>query len=144
MKRWRKRLKQQLHCRVVECVLNVSPNDYWKVNSEWVAQQLEVTPEHLSRTFLKETCYYLQSFLEGQKIYWSINLLRKNRDLQVRELAEIIGYNNVNHFILLFKKYMGLTPGRFRKVVLNSQIKRKKLNKRQKKGKKNIQNIDIN
>jgi AraC-like DNA-binding protein len=133
MKKSRKKLKPQLHYRAVECVLSVSPNDYWKVNAEWVAQQLGVTPEHLSRTFLKETCFYLQAFLEGQKIYWSIDLLKKNTNLQVRELAEIIGYNNVNHFILLFKKHMGLPPGRFRKVIRGPQIKSKKLETRRSK-----------
>lgn len=35
-------------------------------------------------------------------------------DLTVQEISSRIGYDDVNHFIQLFKKRMGITPGNFR------------------------------
>ncbi len=40
-------------------------------------------------------------------------------DLSVQEISSAIGYDNVNHFIQLFKKKTGITPGRFRKSETN-------------------------
>ncbi len=37
-------------------------------------------------------------------------------DLQVQEISSIVGYDNVNHFIDLFQKNTGLTPGKFRQM----------------------------
>ncbi len=37
-----------------------------------------------------------------------------NTNLQVQEISSRIGYENVNHFIRLFKAETGMTPGAFR------------------------------
>lgn len=42
-------------------------------------------------------------------------------DLSIHEISSIIGYENVNHFINLFKKYVGATPGNFRQMALENQ-----------------------
>ncbi|MGN0406086.1 MAG: helix-turn-helix transcriptional regulator [Bariatricus sp.] len=39
-------------------------------------------------------------------------------DWTVHEISSKVGYDNVNHFINLFKKNTGLTPGAFRQTVL--------------------------
>lgn len=42
-------------------------------------------------------------------------------DRNVHEISSIIGYDNVNHFINMFKKYTGITPGGFRQKALAAQ-----------------------
>lgn len=42
-------------------------------------------------------------------------------DLTIHEISSKIGYENVNHFINLFKKYVGLTPKQFRQKALQEQ-----------------------
>lgn len=42
-------------------------------------------------------------------------------DLTIHEISSKVGYDNVNHFINLFKKDTGLTPGMFRQKVLADQ-----------------------
>lgn len=43
-------------------------------------------------------------------------------DLSVHEVSSIIGYENTNHFINIFKKYTGLTPGKFRQKALEDRF----------------------
>ena len=38
-------------------------------------------------------------------------------DLSIHEISSMIGYENTNHFINLFKKYVSMTPGRFRQMA---------------------------
>ncbi len=42
-------------------------------------------------------------------------------DMTIHEISSKVGYDNVNHFINLFKKDTGLTPGAFRLKVLADQ-----------------------
>lgn len=39
-------------------------------------------------------------------------------DFSIHEVSSMIGYENTNHFINLFKKYEGSTPGKFRQKAL--------------------------
>ena len=42
-------------------------------------------------------------------------------DLSVYEISSMVGYENTNHFINQFKKYVGITPGSFRRKVQAEQ-----------------------
>ena len=42
-------------------------------------------------------------------------------DLSIHEISSMIGYENTNHFINLFKKYVSMTPGKFRQTVQQEQ-----------------------
>jgi AraC-like DNA-binding protein len=144
MKRYRKRLEQQLHYRAIILLIDVKPHEYHLVTGDWVAQQLEVTPQHLSSRFFKETEFNFGYFLEKIKVCWSVWLIKENSGLHVNELAEIIGYNKVYQFIKLFKKHMGTTPARFRNTLRKTEKEQLSDPKRQLKNKKNVQNFKIN
>ena len=42
-------------------------------------------------------------------------------DMKIQDISSKVGYENVNHFINLFKKYFQITPGSFRQKALDSQ-----------------------
>ena len=37
---------------------------------------------------------------------------------KVEEVVELIGYNDTNYFIKIFKKYVGTTPAKYRNRVI--------------------------
>lgn len=43
-------------------------------------------------------------------------------DFSIHEVSSMIGYENTNHFINLFKKYEGSTPGKFRQKALEDRF----------------------
>lgn len=45
-------------------------------------------------------------------------ILLANTDMKVYEVALNVGYDNINHFINLFKKQFGITPSDYRKEQL--------------------------
>lgn len=43
-------------------------------------------------------------------------------DLSIHEISSIVGYESPTHFINLFRKNMGITPGAFRQTIRNNEI----------------------
>jgi AraC-like DNA-binding protein len=52
------------------------------------------------------------TYLKEHRIQYAQKLLNE-RELRVNEIAELVGYSNVSHFIDAFKKKYGLTPKQY-------------------------------
>lgn len=79
-----------------------------------VAAKVNISNNYLSFLFKSEmdqtySAYVTQKRLEKAKY------LMGNSDFKIYEIAEICGYNSVNHFIGMFKKYTGMTPAQYKK-----------------------------
>ena len=42
--------------------------------------------------------------------------------LSVEDVAERVGFNDSNHFIKIFKKYVGITPSKYKKTTWSGEI----------------------
>lgn len=58
-------------------------------------------------------------YLNGRRLKAAKEMLLTT-DLNVQEISSSIGFDNVNHFIHLFKKNTGTTPGAFRQKALEA------------------------
>ena len=80
-----------------------------------VADSLNVNPSYLSTQFKKETGVTVTDYIRAQKIeYASILLTTTSR--QVQEVAEAVGFYDVQYFSKLFKKEKGSTPSTYRQI----------------------------
>lgn len=75
---------------------------------------------YLSNLFKVYTGSNFWEFVNQTRMRKAMELL-KEEDLKIYEIAGCVGYQNVNNFTNLFKKYTGTTPGEFRKR-LNKKI----------------------
>lgn len=104
------RFKQTVHHKVSALVLNLSDQS---IGVSEVADELAITAKHLSETIKKDlgvtpTDYINQSLVdEAQK-------LLTTTDLQVKEIAYQLGFNDASYFNRLFKKVSGLSPAKYR------------------------------
>jgi AraC-like DNA-binding protein/quercetin dioxygenase-like cupin family protein len=81
---------------------------------DMLAQQLRVTPQH--------TCYLFQrtlgmrpfEYIKRVRLRKAKELLLQERELEVQEIAERVGYGHASYFIRLFKQQEGMTPVQFR------------------------------
>ena len=78
-----------------------------------MAEELRVSPEHLSRVMKSVTgTNYIeilnQMRLEQAKIYL------KSTNLKLEEIAERVGWGSARYFIRIFKQYEGITPTIYR------------------------------
>lgn len=73
------------------------------------ARYLNVNKSYLSRLFRQKTGMTLVDYLTKIRIENAIKLI-KNTNLRIYEIAEKVGYENVEHFSRVFKKRVGVSP----------------------------------
>lgn len=84
-----------------------------RVKESDVAEQIGVSPEHLSRLFKSETGFSFSEYVMKVKIETAAKMLEFT-DLSVSQLASQLAFSSQSHFSLMFKKYMGMTPSMYR------------------------------
>jgi len=74
-----------------------------------------VHPVHLSREFHKHFRMTVGEYIRKRRIEHASELL-SNSELSMTEIASTCGFSDQSHFCALFKKHLGMTPGKFRDV----------------------------
>lgn len=85
---------------------------------ESIAFTYHVSPNYLSSIFKKEVKCTFSKYLTEKRLIYAKDLL-ENTDMKNFEIAESIGFSDPNYFSYCFKKNCGITPGQYRKMVLN-------------------------
>jgi|GEM_PF-879252 len=80
-----------------------------------------VSPAQIRREFHKWTGMSPQSYLTAVRLERARTLLGAT-DLLVSSVAEIVGFESVSHFTLLFKKKFQQTPHRYRLSAIGQEI----------------------
>ncbi|RKL67119.1 DNA-binding response regulator [Salipaludibacillus neizhouensis] len=83
-----------------------------------LADLLNYNSAYLGKLFKKYTGEYFNTYLDKVRIMNAKRLLIEGK--KVYQVAEIIGYNNVDYFHSKFKKYVGTSPSAYRR---NKQAK---------------------
>src|SRR5699024_811560 len=81
---------------------------------EDLADRLKMSSGYLSTYFKHQTGDNFIDFLNRFRITKAQELLRAT-DKKVKEIAQESGYQNINSFNRMFKKFTGITPGKYRK-----------------------------
>lgn len=76
---------------------------------ETLAENFNVNPSYLSQMFRKEIRMTFKQYINGLKIKKAQELLLEDQ-LSIEQIAERIGYSNVNYFYKIFKKSTGKKP----------------------------------
>ena len=79
-----------------------------------IAEALGVSPQYLSTYFAKRIGTPLKIFVQAKKIALAKQLLSKGAD--VTGACFDSGFNDCSYFIRIFKKYVGITPLRFKQT----------------------------
>jgi YesN/AraC family two-component response regulator len=88
------------------------------ISLELMAEKLNITGGYLSTYFKDKTGTNFIDYLNEVRITKAQEmLLHSNRKIQ--EVAKRSGYQNMNSFNRMFKKFSGITPSEFRKQVHN-------------------------
>lgn len=79
-----------------------------------LAQELNCSPDHLSKLFHQETGTTFTQYLNGLRLASAKELLGHST-LPIRDIAWSTGYGDPAYFIRLFRTTFGLTPGAYRR-----------------------------
>lgn len=86
-----------------------------------LASHFSLTTAYVSALFKKEHGSNFKDYLNSYKIKQVKELIKENPSMKNHDLAAAVGYNSVNTFLRLFKKYTGMTPGKYAKSVKSSK-----------------------
>ncbi len=79
------------------------------------AEDLHISPQHLSRIFRHETGMTLMDYLSRARIRRAGALLLST-DMKMYEIAERVGYTSQHYFSSAFKRVLGISPAEYRKA----------------------------
>lgn len=92
----------------------IDHNYQTNIKLETIAPLFGYNSAYLGKIFTKSTGESFNSYVDHRRIDQSKELLLENQ-LKVYEIAERVGYKNVDYFHKKFKKYVGESPAEYRK-----------------------------
>lgn len=109
-------LNEPLYIKYIAPVIKIIENHYdSRLTAEELSQLVYVSPQYLSRLFKRFLGYSVYEYLTMYRITKAKELLLTQWHLSVQEIAIRVGFQDVSHFIVMFKKITGNTPLEFRK-----------------------------
>ncbi|MBC8609524.1 Uncharacterized response regulatory protein SA0215 [uncultured Ruminococcus sp.] len=96
--------------RVIQYIQN---NYQSAISLAEIAEHLQISENHISRVFKKNTGKGIPEFINHYRIEQSKELLRTT-ELKIYQIAEQTGFQSVSYFNTTFKKIVGQTPYEFR------------------------------
>lgn len=84
-----------------------------------LASNLGFSISLLERKFKNIHSLSIKEYLIQTRIRSAKTLLKDDFSLKIKDLALLVGYENSRSFINIFKKYVGVTPGEYKKKVVS-------------------------
>jgi two-component system, response regulator YesN len=85
------------------------------ITLDLIAEKLNISGGYLSTYFKEKTKKNFIDFVNEVRIKKAKNFLVES-DLRIQDVASKVGYQNMNSFNRMFKKFSGLTPSEFRQM----------------------------
>jgi AraC-like DNA-binding protein len=83
---------------------------------EQLADVTECTPQHLCTIFKKAMGIRLFQYINSVRIKKSKDLLLQHPHMQVKEVASLVGFEDVNYFCTVFRKHELRSPSQYRNL----------------------------
>ncbi|WP_269537132.1 helix-turn-helix domain-containing protein [Cerasicoccus fimbriatus] len=84
------------------------------------AEQFEVSAEHLTRSFTRQTGLSFHRFVLSERISVAQNLLSSRPNISLIDIALMTGFSSASNFSRAFRAAKGMAPSEYRKSTLFS------------------------
>lgn len=117
-----KEQKDKITNNRVNSVLQYIDGNYFDLNLNLnsIAQHFNVTPSYLSKKFKEENDISVNEYLYKVRIIHSLKLIA-DTSLKITDISQMVGFQDSNAFIRIFKLYQGCTPGKYKNSHLEIQ-----------------------
>lgn len=106
--------KEAKNQAVMEQILNYIDNNYSSdISLNMIADNVYLNPSYVSRIFKKTLGKNYIDYLTQVRVERAKELLRTSNK-KINEITQKVNLGNTQNFIRIFKKYEGVTPGRYR------------------------------
>ncbi|SDW16657.1 AraC family transcriptional regulator [Paenibacillus sp. CF384] len=108
--------KKEKKDHITSFVFDYLENHYaHDITLDMMADKLNITRSYLSTYFKEKTGTYFVDYVNLIRVSRAKELLSRS-DVKIQDAAARVGYQNINSFNRMFKKFTGVTPSEFRKV----------------------------
>lgn len=97
--------------RVRKCISVINKRIGQKITVKSIAEEMGISADYLSNIFKKETGASLSSYITGCKLELAKTLIWEGYDNS--KIARSLSFCSASHFVSLFKKEYGQTPGEY-------------------------------
>ncbi len=105
----------------IENILQYIDRNIKNVTLSSTAEEFHITPAHLSRLFKDNVGINFSDYVTEKKLIKASELLKDNTDLSIIDIANKLGYNTPSYFSSKFKDRFGVTPGIYKKAVMENK-----------------------
>lgn len=109
--------KKNTNEHLYKAIQYINAHYFEDLNLDILAQNVFVSSYYLSHLFRREMGVTFSDYLTKVRVSRAKELLMEGRS--VEDVSECVGYRDGNYFIKIFKKYVGVTPSKYRKSVLS-------------------------
>ena len=95
-------------------ILSTKVKDLPDLNVNEVARQMDVSPEHLSRTFKEQAGFSVKDMINVYIMNHGRKMLKRGK--KVRDVSEILGCSSLSYFRKMFMKVFRLNPDWYRRL----------------------------
>ncbi len=107
--------KVSMHKATYKVIEYIKLNFSETITLNLLEKKLGITSFHICKIFKKDTGCTVIEYLNGTRITEAMKMLIES-NISITMVSCNCGFNNVNHFNLMFKRYTGITPGKYRKM----------------------------
>ena len=105
---------QTLCLEVIDYIYN---HLHLPLSLEKLAQRFGVSTFHLNRVFRAQYDITVMNFVTDLRLRTAKIILTNPRDpIQVKEIAQLVGFSSITNFCTVFRNHTGLTPNQYRKL----------------------------
>lgn len=87
-----------------------------------LAEHFNMTAGYISKIFKKCHQNNFKEYLSAYRIQKATEILEKQPHIRIVDVAREVGYENVNSFIRNFKKLKQISPGEYKKAIIDSKL----------------------
>lgn len=91
-----------------------------KITLKETAQQVGISPCYLSRVFKMETGISIVEYIQKERVEAARHMLIYS-EYTTAEISEYLYFSTQSYFIKIFRKYIGMTPAKYRKYYRESK-----------------------
>lgn len=103
------------YCTHVERILNYIHQNYQQdLSLERLSELTDLHPGYISSLFKNEVGLTFIQYLQEYRMEKAREWIRSRPSMSIPVIASQVGYENPQHFMKVFKKHVGCTPGTFR------------------------------
>jgi AraC-like DNA-binding protein len=101
--------------RSFQIVNHINKNYVEDIKLDQLADMLHISSNHLCKIFKADTGYTVFQYLNIVRIK-NAALMLSTSNKKITEVAFDCGFKNINHFTHIFKKQLGITPSKYKKM----------------------------